>query len=232
MAKRIPKIRMEGPYVVLRLVKSRKYGDHYRAARGTYKKAKLNAACKKNGKELLRANGPAKMIQDALRPYRIGFYDGTMWSRLLKLMKKAQGGKKSVDFNMLRRFDINEDYPLQRLFVLKADAKVDDKKSTLEVRFAVDAHPDFGKRIRVNGYRFSLVGIFPDMKKLRADTESSESDMIKFENVKPPPVTLQIPIPPRAKTFLACLRVDGLWKGKPHESRASQGMAIVAVGEV
>ena len=52
------------------LVRSRAYGDHVRAKRGTHKKAKLNPALKKGSIFISEANAAAKLFRDAIEPYR------------------------------------------------------------------------------------------------------------------------------------------------------------------
>ena len=70
MAKADSLITLRGSHGGITFVKSPTYGDHVRAARGTHKKAKVNAAFKKQSKKLVKANHPAQILRNAIDPYR------------------------------------------------------------------------------------------------------------------------------------------------------------------
>ena len=66
MAKSKSLLNLQGTIAGLTFVKSGAYGDHVRAERGTYKPATINASLKKEGKMIVMANLPAKIIKDAI----------------------------------------------------------------------------------------------------------------------------------------------------------------------
>jgi len=66
------------------IVKSKAYGEHERAPRGSKSKAVLNKAMKAHGKRLRESTAPAKLIMDALQPFRENFKGGMIWQRLVK----------------------------------------------------------------------------------------------------------------------------------------------------
>ena len=78
MAKADSLITLRGTHGGITFVKSPTYGNHTRAARGTHKKAKVNAAFKRQSKKLLKANVPAQILRNAINPYRQDFLYGSL----------------------------------------------------------------------------------------------------------------------------------------------------------
>lgn len=231
MAKVNSLITLRGTIAGLTFVNSATYGEHVRAARGTYKKAQLNEAFKKQSKKLVKSNVPAKIIKDAIDPYRKDFYDGSLWPRLVSMTNELFGDDGSFDLAKLKPFEIHAGYPLHRLLSLQTNTKVDRKGSKLQVGLSYDMHPAFQKSLPVDGYRLGVIAIYPDLKKQTAKTEIVYSKVIALIQ-KVAPLTLQVPIPPRAKTFLVCVRIDGCKKGVVYDTLASKGMRVVGGWEV
>jgi hypothetical protein len=229
MAKVNSLITLQGTYGGITFVKSAKYGDHIRGPRGTHKKAVLNPACKKQSKKLVKANGPAKIINDAVAQYRKDFKDGNMWSRLVSLVQDQYGNDASFDFSKLKPFELHKNYRLDRFFELQTNANVDEKKSVLNVILSYNAHPMFDESLSIDGYRIGVIGIFPDQKKKSAHTTAVYSKVMELKG-KAGPLKMEVPIPPKAKTFLICVRVDGCENGEIYDTLASKAMKIVEGG--
>src|SRR5688500_14469423 len=104
MAKANSLITFQGTVEGFTFVKSPTYGDHVRAARGTRKKAKLNAACQAQSKKLVKSNVPAKIIKDAINPYRRDFYHGPLWQKLVSLTNDQYGKHATFDFSKFKPF--------------------------------------------------------------------------------------------------------------------------------
>jgi hypothetical protein len=66
------------------VVNSKAYGEHERAPRGSKSKAVLNPAMRAHGRRLRKSNIPAKLIVDALQPFRENFKGGMLWQKLVK----------------------------------------------------------------------------------------------------------------------------------------------------
>lgn len=82
-----------------------------------------------------------------------------------------------------------------------------------------------------DGYRVSVIVLFPDLKKQRAKTAAVSSSIIALTE-KLTSLQVDFDIPPRAKTFLVCVRVDGCKKDKIYGSLESIGMRMVEAGRV
>src|SRR5687768_14128650 len=152
MAKSKPKISLADVPPGMTLVRSRTYGDHVRAKRGTYKKVKLNAALKKGTEDIREANAAAKLFQDAVDPYRKGVVDKSLWPKLLSMFRLQQTTTGIVDFSQLEPFDFQTRYTLHKLLPVQVVTTYDDKTRTLRAVISYGSLPNFGKS-RVDGYK-------------------------------------------------------------------------------
>ena len=93
------------------LVKSKAYGEHTRAARGTYTDITLAQGMKESSSDQTQANLMAKVIFDSVNEFAPGFKDGKFWSRLVSVFRqqKKLGQEYSYDFV---GFEVRMDYPL------------------------------------------------------------------------------------------------------------------------
>lgn len=232
MAKADSLITVVGTVGGLTFVKSVKYGNHVRAARGTHKEAKLNAAFQAQSKKLVKSNVPAKIIKDAIHPYRKDFYYGQLWQNLISLINKQFPKGTTFDFSELKPFDINPDYPLDHLVTFNTTTAVDRKSLKLQVNLSYNMPPVFPKSLPlVDGFRVGVIAIFPNPKKENAKTEAVYSNIIPLtENVAP--LQMEFSIPKSAKTFLVCVRLDGCERGKLAETFPAKGMKMVEAGKV
>ena len=110
MAKADSLITFRGTHGGITFVKSKTYGDHIRAPRGTYKKAEVNAAFKKQSKKLVKANVPAQILRNALNPYRSDFRYGFLWQDLVSMTNDALGKDGTCDFAKLKPFEIHSHF--------------------------------------------------------------------------------------------------------------------------
>ena len=92
------------------VVNSKAYGRHERAPRGSKSKAVLNTAMKAHGRRLRKSNIPAKLIMDALQPFRENFKGGMIWQRLVKHF--AAQAKKGDAYSVagIEDWDLNDQY--------------------------------------------------------------------------------------------------------------------------
>jgi hypothetical protein len=105
MAKSRSIFKLSGTLKGITHVSSTAYGDHVRAARGTYTPVTLNESFKESGKALQLSNVFAKLIKDALDPYRANFKDGTLWRRLVShFRQQLKDNNNGVDFRSLLGF--------------------------------------------------------------------------------------------------------------------------------
>lgn len=144
-------------------------------------------------------------------------------------MQEASHDQKPFEFHKLQPLEVHDSYRLDRLLALDTSTKVNRGKSLLDVTLSYDMHPVFRKLPLVDGYRITVIGIFPDLKRRTAKTEVAYSKMLVLSG-KPAALTLHIPLPPRTTTFLVCVRVDGCIRGKNHVGFPAKGMKITASG--
>ena len=230
MAKSKSKISLADVPPGMTLVRSRTYGDHVRAKRGTYKKARLNAALKKGTLLVGVANAAAKLFKDAVDPYRKGLIDKSLWPNLLSMFRRQQTKRGSVDFSELKPFEFHTRYTLRKLLPAQVVTSYDDQTHMLRAVISYEGLPRFGKS-RVDGYKLSAIVVFPDLKKKTAKTVVEESAILSLEG-KHAPFDVAVSVPGSAKCFILCLRIDGCSKGKVYYTIATKGMGVIAAGTV
>jgi hypothetical protein len=227
MAKSNAVFKFQGTLAGLTFVSSVAYGDHIRAKRGTHKDATLNQAMKRSSKKLKEANVPAKIFKDAIEPYRDCLRDGTLWQRLLSCFRKQQKEQGAPDFQALKGLDIHARYPLGRFFEIHPTIRINSKKARLEVDFHYNA-PAFKKSKNIDGYKLTVIGIFPDLKKRSAKTVSVASGIIQLKDG----ITefhAGLNIPGRAKTCVVCVKIEGCTQQETANTQATQGLRVLAV---
>jgi hypothetical protein len=230
MAKSNSIIDLQGTFAGLTFVKSRTYGDHVRAKRGTQKRAKVNKAFEQESKTLLSANVPAKIFKDAIDPYR-DRKGGLLWQRLVSLFRKQHKDQGSFDFSKIERFEVDTDYPFERLLHVQPTIKSEKEKSILHVDIRYASHPRFLKSKYTDGYRLTVIGLFPDLKKKTAKTVAVASKVIALNGVIKPLQT-QLDVPPKAKSFIVCIKIEGCTKGEMSNTRTTNGLCVIGSGEV
>jgi hypothetical protein len=221
-------IKLQGTIAGLTFVNSRRYGDHVRAKRGTYKKASVNESFRTESHLLLKANIPAKIFKDAIEPYRCS-HGGTLWPRLVSLFRKQLKERGSIDFSSMVGFEVDADHPILRIFPLRATITLNENKSSVSVSVMSDSHLRFTQAI--NEYRLTLIGIFPDLKNRTACAESITSDDIRpGEVIKP--IKIEVRVPPSTSSFIVCVKIEAYRGGLLCETRATSGMRVIGGGVI
>lgn len=209
------------------LVKSRAYGDHLRAKRGTYKKARLNEALKKGTVFVREANAAAKLFRDAIEPFRKGIIDKLLWPNLLSMFRLQQTKTGMVDFSQLEPFELHSLYTLHKVLPVQVARRYDDKTRTLQAVISYSG-PHFGNA-RIEDYKLTAIVLFPDLKKKTAKTVVQESAILS-RKAEQATFDVSVSVPLRAKCFLLCLRIDGYRTGKESRTIATKGMKVIAAG--
>lgn len=212
------------------LVRSRAYGDHVRAKRGTYKKARLNAALRKGTVLIGEANAAAKLFKDTIEPYRKDLIEKSIWPNLLSMFRRQQTETGIVDFSRLKPFEIHSRYTLDRLLPVQVVTRYDNNTRTLRAVISYEGLPHF-RNSRIDGYKLSAIVLFPDLKKMTAKTVVEESPILPLKG-KQSPFDVSVSVSGRAKCFILCLRIDGYSAGKLHDTIATKGMRVIAAGAI
>jgi hypothetical protein len=229
MAKSDSLINLRGTFDELTFVKSKAYGDHVRAKRGTRKKAELNGVLKREVKRLISANVPAKILKDAIDPHCGTLKAGRLWQRLLSLFRKQLKDNGVSDFTRIERFEINDEFRFERFLHVEPTIKFLKKESILQVDVSYDGRPRFGRARYIDGYRFTVIGIYPDMKKKTAQTVAVESGILPLSEVASP-LSFQLDVPEKTKSYVVAIKIEGSAKGVIRSNHITSGMCIVGSG--
>lgn len=215
-----------GSYTV---VKSRRNGDHVRAARGTHKEAKLNETCERERKNLMTAVTPAKILKDALDPYRQDFKDGGLWQRLVSIFQRQIRECGAFDFSKVEPFDLYPDYPFDRLVhSFECTCVAVKRNGQLSVNVSWEGHHKTRSR-NVDGFKVEAIGIFPDTERNTADTIHTDS---VITGTGPAHLEVTLPVPAPASSFLVCVKMVASVSGRTDAIMGNMGMKVVGSGIV
>jgi hypothetical protein len=232
MAKTDSLLNLTGTIASLTFVKSRAYGDHVRAKRGTYKKAKLNQGMKEGSARLKEANVPAKLFKDAIDPYRKDLIDGTMWQRLTSLFRRQLKDDGKVDFTRIVGFEIHSRYTFEKFMEVPSVEYRRVNSATLQIDLKYATHPSFTKTKYVDGYQLSVIAIYGDLKKKKsAKTKVFTSPVIDL-SAEAMGFQANLEIPRGAETFLLCVKLAGCEKGKVSNTHTTKGIRVIDAANV
>lgn len=211
------------------IVKSRTYGDHLRAKRGSKTEAKLNDSLQQSCLDLQMANKAAQLIKAQLDPFRTNFKGGLIWNKLVKNFKKQHSLKQPFSVIGLSDTEIWELYPLSR-FGAYYHVYTEINNGYIKLNLSSSRHPNF-KRSFIDSYQISILVIFPDFHKMEAHTEVGVSDLI-YNSSSPATVLFEIPIPPNYNQYLIILKLESTENGKLNDNVTVKGMKIISAGEL
>jgi hypothetical protein len=226
MAKSRSILELQGTISNLTFVDSRTYGKHVRVKRGTRKPADVNDSFKENSNYLIGANAPARMIKAALDPYCKNFGYGQLWQRLVSLFRAQLKEQGRTNLSGLEGLEVNTQYPFGKFMLIKATATVDVKEAALQVTLSYDSPPVFKKSKHIDGYRLSVIAIYPDMKTGIATTAVATSPVTDLKS-KLKELQFQLQLPPEAKEYLLCVKLEGMEKGLDPGGMATKGMRFI-----
>jgi hypothetical protein len=180
---------------------------------------------------VIMANIPAKIFKDAINPYRGEFLGGTLWSRLVSFFRSQLKLDGKFDFSKVERFEIQERYPLDRFINARSTVKIDKKTSKLHAEILYDHHPEFKKVKYIDGYMLTVIGIFPNLKKKTAQTTSLTSSVFKMTEPLTP-LLVELNLPPKAKDYMLCLKLDACINGVPTNTRTTTPLCVIDSGKI
>jgi hypothetical protein len=195
-------------------VNSKTYGRHERAPRGSKTKIEVNEAMKEAGRRLAGANIQAKLICDALKPFRENFQGGQIWQRLVKHF--ALQAKKHEDYSVIgiKEWDLNQQYPTSRLMYPTVEFDLDPLRSELHISVSYFFNDRFLERKNnITDFRITIILLFPDFIKNEIITiastlpEKKMEDSAKYEFIQL--------IPEGAGSWLGCFKAEASVLGVP-----------------
>lgn len=206
-------------------VNSKAYGQHQRRKRGTVKPATVNESFKAASKQLLSGNEPARLVKDALNPYRKAIYDGTLWSRMLSLFYSHAKQAGYFDFRSLEGLEMHQEHPLGNVMNFALATTTDALRSTLRVslsrilfRFPSSIHG-------IESALLTPVALFVDESGKSVDVLAIDPLRLKLTDKE---CAFVIPVPENAGTVLLCLLCEGMLDGRPSNNARVRGMKIVS----
>lgn len=211
------------------VVNSKAYGKHQRAPRGSKSKADLNPAMKAHGRRLRKSNIPAKLIMDALQPFRENFKGGMIWQRLVKHFAAQAKTGDVYSVAGIEHWDLNDRYPTSRLITPRVKITPDEDFSNLEVSVNFVFSKRFLQRKKdITALRITMIFLFPDFKNNEIKTipfvlpDKLLSDTALYAFI--------IDVPPRANSYLVCFKAEACANGMLHQNSSNVDKAMCLIG--
>lgn len=207
-------------------VNSKAYGVHQRRKRGTVKPADVNDSFKAASRMLLTGSRLARLVKNAIDPYRKPIYDGTLWSRMLSQFYRQAKQSGQLDFRAIEGLEMNREHPLVNIMNFRMASSTDMARTMLHVMFnRIQFH--FPPSIQgIENAVLEPVVLFVDVTGTSVHAAAS------------PPVSLTlaenqcafaIGIPENTATVMICLMCKAVVHGQPTNDAGGMGMKIVSV---
>jgi hypothetical protein len=226
MAKKTPRKKSKAAPRTIE-VKSRAYGTHTRAARGTIKPAKLNKVLSANSKRIALINPIASEVHTMLKTAAGFFKESMFWQKMLSRIHGANATTAAALLESIVGMDLQSRYPLQRFgkppFV-KCTAK---KTLSIELSSMNKMHLTKG----CDEYCFDTVVCFFTVKGKGVEQQVQRSKWFKQDEV-PGNIAFDFALPKRSGLYLVCLRLHGGMNGVAVDFIATQGMMVVGAGRL
>lgn len=209
-------------------VHSKRYGEHERNPRGTFKPAVLNDAMVQSKNNLVQVNGIASLIFSAIRNEHS---DGTLWPRLLSILRNQLREENYSDVHSLLHLELHAEHTLRNILRSYYNIKISGiVKRQLHISLNLEKPPRWKTR---NMYHFqaSMHVIYPDFERKRIQKEVVVSDIYSLYKY-PSEIPFAVPVPAGAKSFAVFLKVTGCVDGVPQNGRQSTGIRCVKTGVI
>ncbi len=220
-------IKLQGTLGGLVFVKSRKYGDHVRTARGSFTKAKCNSVLKKNASRSAIITATASPVYQYLKTTYRGFIESSVWGSVLGRMLRADKNDPLSLLQTLEGLDLHTRHPFEKL-VKNMELTVSAKAKQMLVTVETTRHPYF-IRSGINSYYYDFTMLFTSAKK------GPYPDLISTEWVsltdEPPYYELCFDKPAGASNYLLIGKVTGGSHGREDTSIKSIGVQVLKVGQ-
>jgi hypothetical protein len=212
------------------VVNSEAYGKHLRSPRGSKTRAVLNPAMKAHGRRLRKSNIPAKLIMDALQPFRENFKGGMLWQRLVKHFAAQAKNGDAYSVKGIGMWDLNNRYLTSRIMTDNVEVKPNKDFSMLEI----DATYALSKRFlerksNITAFRITLIFMFPDFKNNKMITNhiAMPDKLLSDHSV----YSFIEKIPRVANSYLVCFKAEDCVDGVvQNANNINKAMRLIASG--
>lgn len=241
-------------------VNSKTYGTHFRAPRGSVTEAKLNETMQEVNKLTLSTNAPAKLIHDALKPFRENFKGGLFYQRLQKhfnvqarkgqifditdllshspkvieKMQKSRYANEAKDKWWLRQLpeDINKNYPQTRMFeTINVHVNADMPNLSMQLSVMHKLAPKFlSERPYLDGVQFTFILLFPDFVDDDISVESIVLPVRKLDDADIYSFMMNIPV--TASAYMLFWKAEGTEGEIVKAGPVSKSMVLHRVGKL
>jgi hypothetical protein len=213
------------------VVKSEAYGEHTRAPRGSKTRAVLNPAMKAHGRRLRKSNIPAKLIMDALYPYREDFKGGMLWQKLVKHFAAQAKKGEAYSVQGIGSWDLNNRYLTSRIMSPDVEVKPNKDFSNLKI----EVNYTFSKRFlerksNITAFLITLIFMFPDFKKNKLVTVPVFMPVKLMTDHSL--YTFLVEIPRGANSYLVGFKAEACVDGVPEQNakNVNKAMCLIASG--
>jgi hypothetical protein len=207
------------------IVRSKAYGMHLRAARGSRSRVEVNDAMKRHGLRLLASATPAKLIRDALNPFRTNFTGGQIWQKLLRHF--ARQAKEGRDYNVsgIKYWDLNNAYPTSRLMAPTVKISRTASPDELHVEVSYFFSTRFMERKKgITGFQITIIFLFPDFIRNEIITIPNLLPVKALEDNATYSFIQQIP--EGAGSWLGCFKAEACMNGIPIKDSGQVNIAM------
>lgn len=207
-------------------VHSKRYGDHERNPRGTFKPAVLNDAMVASKNRLLQVNATASLIFNSIRDEH---KDGTLWPRLLSAFRHQLKEKNNNDVLCLPDLECHAGHTLRKM--LRSYWFVDPVKIVkrqMTITMELSKAPVYRTKY-IPSFQVSFHVIYPDFFCNRLKKEVVCSAVFSKDDF-PEELRFDIPVPPRATAYAVFLKITECVNGEPKNWPHTTGMRCVAAG--
>jgi hypothetical protein len=175
-------------------VRSKRYGEHIRSQRGTFKPALLNDTMKESSQRMASANVPAKAIFDAVRLHH---KDGELWNKLVVIFRKQLKAGVPFHINDLKGLECHETCTLDRLTPCAGHKiQIAQKEDNLCIGLVLGEHPSWSHLQWKHDfqYRLSMIIVYPNLEDGSFIEETAYGPVTAF-TAPVEPLSFEVPIP-------------------------------------
>ena len=207
-------------------VKSRAYGYHTRAARGSIKPVTLNDVLLKNSKRVAIINPLAREVHSMLKVSAGFFKESMFWQKMLSCMYAVNTITPIALLSSLIGTELNSRYPLIRFGNMHSIETI-LKGKYMTVYLSNNTGLYFQKAY--DAYRYDMILMFFTNKGVGVAQDMKTSEWFKM-NEATGKIEFEFNIPKASAYYLVCLRLHMGKNEKVIDNLASQGMCIMKTG--